>query len=726
MNLDELELYNKLTLKEIPDHFGILKPVVIHGMEVTQAIQYYRSSQHLTDPADRAPDNSVRIAAHKPAWVRVYLRRQVFVTEVPGVTGTLDVYRRHMGVLYQLDATLTPESPGTVTARHNPTYDAERSTLSYSLNFIIPSDLMCGHLKLTAHITTPSGDTDDYDVYIDATLEQTLNVRGIMVGYDGPESLAPGAANLTLAAPTLADLQTTSGWTLLIYPVQSEATYGDAGSITWDRPLTDSPSCSGCCTPNWVALNAAIQAQKVADGNRTDVLYYGIMAEGIPMGPVIGCNSGGVSSGENNNQTTMAHELGHACGLPHAPCGVGGDPNFPVYEPYDTGGTAHAFIGEYGLDISNGTIKPPASFKDWMSYCGPRWISLYNCDRLTDNSHLDPHLVCEDHPWFHEEYELERIPWPPEPFPILRRRYIYSNPEPVISVIGIVHREDFIEIKSVMRLETIPQVPKSFDSELTAEIMGKEGKVIVSAPVLRLPSWGDGCCSSGCDSGNTGNNTPYIFQVFLSETESGDAIRIRRGEKEVWSRQAPKNKPRIGSFGAEIVKNGELAVFYNVEGAGKEQEYWLQWSGDRGKSWHALSTRGGREGTRLSNPGLPSGQVLIRLLTGNGFHTTVSDPVKVDVPERPPVIAILTPRQQQALIEGQSMRLWGVVSNPTGKAEKPERAVWLIDGKEVATGLDAFIAAPRRGKHKLTLVVRKRNKKTEKTVSFTTLQAPKE
>ena len=46
----------------------------IHGVEVTQAVQYYDSERHLTDAADRQPDNSVTLIAGKPAWVRVYVR----------------------------------------------------------------------------------------------------------------------------------------------------------------------------------------------------------------------------------------------------------------------------------------------------------------------------------------------------------------------------------------------------------------------------------------------------------------------------------------------------------------------------------------------------------------------------------------------------------------------------------------------------------------------------
>ena len=51
--------------------------VLIRGVEVTQAIQYYRSRNHLTDAADRKPDNSMPLIANKPAWVRVYVESEL-------------------------------------------------------------------------------------------------------------------------------------------------------------------------------------------------------------------------------------------------------------------------------------------------------------------------------------------------------------------------------------------------------------------------------------------------------------------------------------------------------------------------------------------------------------------------------------------------------------------------------------------------------------------------
>ena len=68
----------------------------IDGVEVTQAIQYRSADQHLTDLADRGPDNSIRLVADKAARVRVYVRN--LPAPVFGVIGSVTVQRRRYGV----------------------------------------------------------------------------------------------------------------------------------------------------------------------------------------------------------------------------------------------------------------------------------------------------------------------------------------------------------------------------------------------------------------------------------------------------------------------------------------------------------------------------------------------------------------------------------------------------------------------------------------------------
>jgi hypothetical protein len=71
----------------------------------------------------------------------------------------------------------------------------------------------------------------------------------------------------------------------------------------------------------------------------------------------------------------MAHEVGHAHGRNHAPCGgaQGVDSKFP----YSGGG-----IGVWGYDINTKTFINPSKGKDIMGYCSPEWVSDYTYTAL--------------------------------------------------------------------------------------------------------------------------------------------------------------------------------------------------------------------------------------------------------------------------------------------------------------------------------------------------------
>ena len=355
---------------EIPDLFSDTSPTIdvnrlaiyVDRIEVTQAIQFSQADQHLTDPADYGADNSVQLVVGKPAWARVYVRSLFGITNV---TGTLEVQRRNSGFLWSTVATLSSRAPGAVTAGWNPAYATERGTLGSTLNFIVPADEMIGTLRLIARVTG-GGRTAQRSVDIVVTLQQTLRLAGIMITYNGPSSSAPGAPNINLAAPALAQLQATAAWTLTTFPVQSNANFRAAGTLTWNQPLTGPALAVGGCSQGWINLNTAVANQRTADGNRAGWVYYGVLPAGVPMGPVVGCKSSGVSSGTVDGsfpaQITMAHEIGHGCGLIHAPCGGVGasaDPNYPAYEPYDTPGARLASIGEWGLNVNNGNLMSP-------------------------------------------------------------------------------------------------------------------------------------------------------------------------------------------------------------------------------------------------------------------------------------------------------------------------------------------------------------------------------
>ena len=72
----------------------------------------------------------------------------------------------------------------------------------------------------------------------------------------------------------------------------------------------------------------------------------------------------------------MVHEVGHAHGREHAPCGLGGQPSDRYY-PNNTGK-----IDDWGFDHRSSDLRSPGTYVDVMSYCSPSWISVYNYDAL--------------------------------------------------------------------------------------------------------------------------------------------------------------------------------------------------------------------------------------------------------------------------------------------------------------------------------------------------------
>lgn len=73
---------------------------------------------------------------------------------------------------------------------------------------------------------------------------------------------------------------------------------------------------------------------------------------------------------------TFIHEVGHTQGRRHAPCGEAGgpDPDYPYVD---------ADIGVYGFHVLDRQLKPP-TYKDYMGYCGPTWVSDYGWELVYD------------------------------------------------------------------------------------------------------------------------------------------------------------------------------------------------------------------------------------------------------------------------------------------------------------------------------------------------------
>ena len=91
----------------------------------------------------------------------------------------------------------------------------------------------------------------------------------------------------------------------------------------------------------------------------------------------------GVGFNDDSSVDTMMHELMHAHGIAHAPCGPGLDPS-SIDRSYPTD---DATINEWGYDPNAHELVSPST-RDVMSYCYPQWMSSYNATKIIDRAQL--------------------------------------------------------------------------------------------------------------------------------------------------------------------------------------------------------------------------------------------------------------------------------------------------------------------------------------------------
>jgi hypothetical protein len=436
----------------------------------------------------------------------------------------------------------------------------------------------------------------------------------------------------------------------------------------------------------------------------------------------------------------MAHELGHVLGLAHGPCGLGtlsielpfvtvdipnpGDPNYPAYEPYDTVANRTASIGEYGCDITNGTIYPPNNVKDFMSYCGPRWISLYHMQRLINHQKLNPTLVSggrESLPsYLDEQYHGPSIFDIPDPQPpwVGRQVHIMREPDPVrlIVVTGMLHA-DHIEIRSVMRLETGPTANGERIAGTFVELLDANAAVLQRAPLRRMAT--QASCGCGCGGGHSDEPPTGLVQALLPDTDNGATLRVMVNDKELWTRQATAEPPTISNVSV-VVDNDELYVRWQTSSSDAYPiERIVRWSNDEGKRWQVLAVKLDDDVAVVLTHVVSSGRILVQVIVSDGFYSTTSDAVAVEIPYRPPTVAILWPVEGATVRTDEPVRLWGAATTSDGNILSAENMYWYLDGEAVGTGPEDWASlADYDGEHEAKLKVHDGDQWAEVSVVF--------
>lgn len=142
---------------------------------------------------------------------------------------------------------------------------------------------------------------------------------------------------------------------------------------------TDSPAVTSGDGSTWSTILSEINALRSLDGSSR--YYYGVL-EVTYGGGIAGMGYIGfpVSVGWDKSGSAggiVAHEFGHNLGRRHSPgCGASNpDAGYPH---------ASGRIGHWGLHVPSLSLRSPSTYHDFMTYCGPEWISDYVFEEILD------------------------------------------------------------------------------------------------------------------------------------------------------------------------------------------------------------------------------------------------------------------------------------------------------------------------------------------------------
>ncbi len=331
----------------------------VMDMEVNQATQYFRSSEHL-DSANVMPDNSMPLVGGKLTGLRFYVDYAATSGLPPITTLSGDLRLRSGGA-----ETVLPPMAGITPLAAS---EIDRAQAGHTLNFAVPAAWCRGRLDISLEVfdqSNPGQRSARFQRTLQFVDVNPLRVYGVGINYTG--------MGLDLPAPSMAAFNNTFNFTRKVWPTGDVLTSGFT-TLEFSQNLAGNAA-DGCGS----GFNALQDALKDIKGD-TDDLVYGVLPTGTPLTGVGGCGGGGAGSGMVGGGVTAAHEAGHAVGRKHAPCDdpvrcdspQNQDDDYPQYGNYVSDS-----IGEFGFDPALNRVHDPVTRRDFMGYSGSDWISPY-------------------------------------------------------------------------------------------------------------------------------------------------------------------------------------------------------------------------------------------------------------------------------------------------------------------------------------------------------------
>jgi hypothetical protein len=363
----------------------------VAGLEVTQTVQ-------------DMPQN-VGLVTNKRTVARAYLD-----INAPGplaVTGDILVWRSSPAPGFT--RIVGANGNATVDPARNSQIRAQRETLTASLNFVLPPEVL-GNGPMVVRLLnvrnatngTPVGCPSCATTTRAVTFRDAPPLRVRVLGITYPFGTPP-----TTQAPRTLDFDHITSWLTRVYPtarVQMTRVNVPA-TATW--PFN--------CNQTNTQLSAIRNVDVSNNSVDARTHYFGLVwdgggfmrgcASGIPSGAdptVVASGPTGTSTFGWDNDGSYGdwytgHELGHTFGRFHIGSGCGESSDDPGY-PFPAGQLSSADGAFVGFDVGDAAAGLPVAalpgtqWHDVMSYCSNQWISSYTYqgiwDRLTQEDRL--------------------------------------------------------------------------------------------------------------------------------------------------------------------------------------------------------------------------------------------------------------------------------------------------------------------------------------------------
>ncbi len=531
-------------------------PLLPAQFEVTQGIQQ--------------PDNSVRLIANRPTYVRWTLTSSTADANV-----TVYLYGTRNGVALPGSPIAALNNPQTLKATAN------RTVLNDTFNFRLPDTWPSGDISLSAQATNPTG-------FFKQTTAPTfhfagsaaLSIKVVPIEYHCTNSssvILPGDPPYTYL----------SAYTYRVYPVPSIASTTHA-AIRYDGPCTNNlptPASS-----DWGGMLNTVTSVWSSEGS-PNIYYYGLLKVNCGGGciagmgwigwPAAAVGFDGTSASHSGASETQAHEVGHNHGSQHAPgCGAAGpDPAFP-YVPAD----GRARIGDgahpnFGFNIDTQAIYPYSStYYDLMSYCGPEWVSDYTYNK-----------------WWTFDNTLRAAASTGD------RSFLISG--------AIDPSSDRVTFDPAYAIDVPARLPDHGD--YTIELLDGSDHVLAAYPFAPLRAQPDRI-------GTTESEPEVIgFHFTLPYVDRVAALRVRHGTGVVGTLRAGQHAPALR------IENRSGQISWTAADTDREPVHYLvRASTDDGVTWQTIGVNLVRSSITIDPNAFGGQRASIEVLASDGVHTS--------------------------------------------------------------------------------------------------------